>query len=99
MQKYVMMVKSANYSFKLIILCYFCGYENCLNNYDMKKKFHLFGAVLALLLPLQQLAADELKPTVDKVTVYRIENVANGKFLSNGDNVENDARIVFADGN
>ena len=65
----------------------------------MKRTFRLFGAVLALLLPLQQLVAQELKPTVDNVTVYRIENVANGKFLSNGDNFENDARIVFADGN
>ena len=65
----------------------------------MKKRTHLFYAVLALLLPLQQLAAQELKPTVDNVTVYRIENFANGKFLSNGDNVNNDARIVFAEGN
>ncbi len=65
----------------------------------MKKTSHLFWALLALLIPLQQLAAQELEPTVEKVTVYRIENVANGKFLSNGDNVNNDARIVFAVGN
>ena len=65
----------------------------------MKKTTLFFSAVLALLLPLQQIVAEELKPTVDNVTVYRIENVANGKFLSNGDNVNNDARIVFADGN
>ena len=65
----------------------------------MKRIFHYFCAMLALLLPLQQLAAQELKPTVDNVTIYRIENVANGKFLSNGDDVNNDARIVFADGN
>ena len=65
----------------------------------MKKTSYLFYAVLSLILPLQQLAAQELKPTVDNVTVYRIENVANGKFLSNGDNVNNDARIIFADGN
>ena len=68
-------------------------------NQNMKKRTYLFYAVLALLLPLQQLAAQELKPTVDNVTVYRIENFANGKFLSNGDNVDNDARIVFAEGN
>ena len=65
----------------------------------MKKTSYFFCAVLSLILPLQQLVAQELKPTVDNVTVYRIENFANGKFLSNGDNVENDARIVFADGN
>ena len=65
----------------------------------MKKVFFLFSAVLALLLQAQQLVAQELKPTVDNVTVYRIENFANGKFLSNGDNVNNDARIIFADGN
>lgn len=65
----------------------------------MKKIAYFFSAVLALLLPLQPTVAEELKPTVDNVTVYRIENVANGKFLSNGDNVNNDARIVFADGN
>ena len=67
-------------------------------NYNMKKVSELFFAVLALLLPMQQLAAQELEPTVEKVTVYRIENVANGKFISNGDNVNNDARIIFADG-
>ena len=65
----------------------------------MKRVSYFFSAVLALLLPVQHLVADELKPTVENVTVYRIENVANGKFLSNGDNVNNDARIVFADGN
>ena len=65
----------------------------------MRKTSNLFWAVLALFIPLQHLIAQELKPTVEQVTVYRIENVANGKFLSNGDNVENDARIVFADGN
>ena len=65
----------------------------------MKKTSHLFWAVLALFLPLQHLVAQEQKPTVEQVTVYRIENVANGKFISNGDNVNNDARIVFADGN
>ena len=54
--------------------------------------------LVALLLPLQQLAAQELAPAVENITVYRIENVANGKFLSNGDNLENDARIVFAEG-
>ena len=44
----------------------------------MKRIFSLFIAVLALLFPAQQLAAQELKPTVDNVTVYRIENYANG---------------------
>ena len=65
----------------------------------MKKATQLFWALLAMFLPLQQLVAQELQPTVEKVTVYRIENFANGKFLSNGDNVNNDARIIFADGN
>ena len=65
----------------------------------MKRTFSLLSAVLALLLPAQLVVAQELKPTVDNVTVYRIENVANGKFLSNGDNVNNDARIIFADDN
>ena len=65
----------------------------------MKKAFQFFSAVLALLLPVQHLVADELKPTVENVTVYRIENVANGKFLSNGDDVNNNARIIFAEGN
>ena len=65
----------------------------------MKKSSRFFSAVLALLLPLQILVAEDLKPTVGVVTVYRIENFANGKFLSNGDNSNNDARIVFADEN
>ena len=65
----------------------------------MKKSSRFFSAVLALLLPLQILVAEDLKPTVGVVTVYRIENFANGKFLSNGDNSNNNARIVFADEN
>ena len=65
----------------------------------MKRTTNLFWALLALLLPLQKLVAQELKPTVETVTVYRIENFVNGKFLSNGDNVNNDARIIFAEGN
>ena len=65
----------------------------------MKKASHLLWALLAMFIPLQQLVAQELEPTVEKVTIYRIENFANKKFLSNGDNVNNDARIIFADGN
>ena len=65
----------------------------------MKKASHLFWALLAMFIPLQQLVAQELEPTVEQVTIYRIENFANKKFLSNGDNFNNDARIVFADGN
>ena len=65
----------------------------------MKKSSRFFSLVLALFLPLQMLVAEELTPTVDIVTVYRIENFANGKFLSNGDNLDNNARIVFAEGN
>ena len=65
----------------------------------MKKTFHFLSAVLALLFSVQQIAAEELKPAVENVTIYRIENIASGKFLSNGDNVNNDARIVFVDGN
>ena len=30
------------------------------------------------------------------MAIYRIENLSNGKFLSNGDNVNNDAKIIFA---
>ncbi|MBQ5888755.1 MAG: RICIN domain-containing protein, partial [Bacteroidaceae bacterium] len=62
------------------------------------KLSRFFIAILALLCPLQQVAADELQPSVLNVTIYRIENFANGKFLSNGDNPNNDARIIFADG-
>ena len=65
----------------------------------MKKTFHFLSAVLAMLFSVQQIAAEELKPAVENVTIYRIENIASGKFLSNGDNVNNDARIVFVDGN
>ena len=65
----------------------------------MKKTFHFLSAVFALLFSVQQIAAEELKPAVENVTIYRIENIASGKFLSNGDNVNNDARIVFVDGN
>ena len=64
----------------------------------MKTVLRFFMAALALLLSMQVMA-DELQPTANAVTVYRLENVANGKFLSNGDNPNNDARIVFADDN
>ena len=40
----------------------------------MKRISHLFWALLALFLPVQHIAAQELEPTVEKVTVYRIEN-------------------------
>ena len=43
--------------------------------------------------------AQELQPTVVNATIYRIENFVNGKFLSNGGNQNNDARIIFVDGN
>ncbi len=65
----------------------------------MKRVFHLSILLLTLLFPLQQVVAEGLQPSVLNVTIYRIENFANGKFLSNGDNVNNDARIIFADGN
>ena len=62
----------------------------------MKKRLQLFVAMLSLFLS-SQAVAEELQPTVVNVTVYRIENFSNGKFLSNGDNTQNDARIIFAD--
>ena len=65
----------------------------------MKRLFNLFTLLLLALPATQPVVADELQPTVTNATVYRIENFANGKFLSNGDNNNNDARIIFADGN
>ncbi|MBR6691566.1 MAG: hypothetical protein IKL75_02880, partial [Bacteroidaceae bacterium] len=67
----------------------------------MKTKFRSLFTVAMLVLSLfaTVVHAQELKPSVENVTVYRIENFANGKFLSNGDNVNNDARIIFASGN
>jgi hypothetical protein len=62
----------------------------------MKKRLQLFVAMLSLFLS-SQAVAEELQPTVVNVTVYRIENFSNGKFLSNGDNTQNDARIIFAE--
>ncbi len=41
--------------------------------------------------------AQGLEPSA--MTIYRLENLSNGKFLSNGNNVNNDARIVFETGN
>ena len=67
----------------------------------MKRIPKLFAVALALLacVSATTVSAEELKPSVENVTVYRIENFANGKFISNGDNVNNDARIIFASGN
>ncbi len=62
----------------------------------MKKLFLAFLATFAMLFS-QQVTAQGLEPSA--MTVYRIENLSNGKFLSNGDNMDDDARIVFADGN
>ena len=63
----------------------------------MKRIPKLFAVAFALLacVSATTVSAEELKPSVENVTVYRIENFANGKFLSNGDNVNNDARIIL----
>ena len=47
--------------------------------------------------PQPEVEPDEI--TTPKLYVYRIENVGNGKYITNGDNVENDAVIAYADGN
>ena len=62
----------------------------------MKKLFLAFLATFAMLFS-QQVTAQGLEPSA--MTIYRIENLSNGKYLSNGDNMNNDARIVFADAN
>lgn len=63
----------------------------------MNKRIRLFIAMLALFLSVH-VVADELQPTANVVTIYRIENYANGKFLSNGGSLQNDTRIIFANG-
>lgn len=62
----------------------------------MKRFFRLFIAMFAAFLSVQAVA-QELQSTA--ITIYRIESVSNGKYISNGDNVNNDARIIFANGN
>ena len=62
----------------------------------MKKLFLAFLATFAMLFS-QQVTAQGLEPS--GMTIYRIENLSNGKYLSNGDKMDDDARIVFADGN
>lgn len=64
------------------------------------KRFKKFIAVVLMLLAYvcaTPLHAQGLEQS--SMTIYRIENLSNGKFLSNGDNVNNDARIVFANDN
>ena len=64
------------------------------------KRFKKFFAVVLTLLAYvcaTPLHAQGLEQS--SMTIYRIENLSNGKFLSNGDNVNNDARIVFANNN
>ena len=62
----------------------------------MKRISRLFVVVLTLLASLCTTTAyaDGLEPSA--MTIYRIENVSNGRYLSNGDNMNNDARIIFA---
>ncbi len=64
------------------------------------KRFKKFFAVVLTLLAYvcaTPLHAQGLEQS--SMIIYRIENLSNGKFLSNGDNVNNDARIVFANNN
>ncbi len=65
----------------------------------MKKFTKLFRTAFALIacMMASSVCADGLEQS--SMTIYRIENLSNGKFLSNGDNVNNDARIVFANDN
>ena len=60
------------------------------------KLFRFAFALIACMLA-SSVCADGLEQS--SMTIYRIENLSNGKFLSNGDNVNNDARIVFANDN
>ena len=62
----------------------------------MRKLLRLFIALFTVMFSVHAVA-DGLQSTA--ITIYRIESVSNGKYLSNGDNVNNDARIVFANGN
>jgi len=65
----------------------------------MKRITKLFAMALTLLACVSAISAkaEGLEPSA--MTIYRLENLSNGKFLSNGDNVNNDARIVFETGN
>lgn len=62
----------------------------------MKRISRLFVVALTLLASLCATTAyaQGLEPSA--MTIYKIENVSNGKYLSNGDNMNNDARIIFA---
>lgn len=65
----------------------------------MKRISKLFAMALTLLACVSAISAkaEGLEPSA--MTIYRLENLSNGKFLSNGDNVNNDARIVFDNNN
>ena len=65
----------------------------------MKRISRLIAVAFALVACLFTVSAyaEGLEPSA--MTIYRIQNVSNGKFLSNGDNMNNDARIVFVDDN
>lgn len=62
----------------------------------MKRISRLFVVALTLLASICATTAyaEGLEPSA--MTIYKIENVSNGKYLSNGDNMNNDARIIFA---
>ncbi len=62
----------------------------------MKRISRLLAVVLTLVACVFTTTAhaEGLEPSA--MTIYRIENLSNGKFLSNGDNMNNDARIIFA---
>ena len=65
----------------------------------MKRISRLLSVVFTLVACLFTTTAyaQGLEPSA--MTIYRLENLSNGKFLSNGNNVNNDARIVFETGN
>lgn len=65
----------------------------------MKRKNISMCTILATLLILvaNSTYADVLEPS--SIKIYRLQNLSNDKFISNGDNLGNDARIIFADDN
>ncbi len=59
-------------------------------------KTYLKLSLALQILLFYSLVALGIDSTPASMQVYRLENVSNGKYISNGDNPNNDARIIFA---
>lgn len=63
----------------------------------MKRQLHLFITLLAVLLSASAVPSMAFNTSAEMMQVFRIASVTDGRYLSNGNNQDNDARIILED--